>query len=132
MSYDDNLQRTSTYVDGSNNGLKTILKEISYFHLLLGFKVMETVGKKVVKLDYAKGFAAQFATAMSVNTGSIFGLPLSTTHCMVGSLLGLILVQKKLQIVKDVYPDEVEEEAKEEVKEQKKDDKDSNEASYNI
>ena len=31
---------------------------ISLGLLLLGYKVMETVGKKVVKLDYAKGFAA--------------------------------------------------------------------------
>lgn len=52
---------------------------------------METVGKKVVKLDFAKGFTAQFATALSVNCGSIIGVPLSTTHCMVGSLMGLIL-----------------------------------------
>ena len=59
--------------------------------LCLGYKVMETVGKKVVKLDFAKGFTAQFATALSVNLGSIIGVPLSTTHCMVGSLMGLIL-----------------------------------------
>ena len=31
---------------------------ISLGLLILGFKVMETVGKKVVKLDYAKGFTA--------------------------------------------------------------------------
>jgi len=62
--------------------------------LLLGFKVMETVGTKVVQLDFAKGFTAQFATALSVNLGSIIGVPLSTTHCMVGSLMGLMLVQK--------------------------------------
>lgn len=77
--------------------------------LLLGFKVMETVGKKVVKLDYAKGFTAQFATALSIDIGSIMGIPLSTTHCMVGSLFGLILVQK-LDFVKEIYPEEEENE----------------------
>ena len=64
---------------------------ISLGLLILGYKVMETVGKNVVKLDFAKGFTAQFATAVSVNCGSIIGMPLSTTHCMVGALLGLIL-----------------------------------------
>jgi len=59
--------------------------------LVLGFRVMETVGKKVVKLDFAKGFSAQFATALSVNFGTIMGVPLSTTHCMVGALMGLML-----------------------------------------
>jgi len=71
--------------------------------LLLGFRVMETVGKKVVELDFAKGFTAQFATALSVNCGTILGMPLSTTHCMVGSLLGLMLA-RKLKVVQKVYP----------------------------
>ena len=78
---------------------------ISLGLLVLGYKVMETVGKNVVKLDFAKGFTAQFATAVSVNIGSILGMPLSTTHCMVGALLGLILAQKT-NAVKEVYPDE--------------------------
>jgi len=60
----------------------------------LGYRVMETVGKKVIKLDFPKGFSAQFATVLSVILGTLLGLPLSTTHCMVGSLLGLILVRK--------------------------------------
>ena len=67
---------------------------------------METMGKKVVKLDYAKGFSAQFATAVAVNCGSIMGLPLSTTHCMVGALCGLIIARKAFKAVKDIYPDE--------------------------
>ena len=62
--------------------------------LCLGYRVMETVGTKVVKLDFAKGFTAQFATALAVNLGTIVGVPLSTTHCMVGALMGLALAQK--------------------------------------
>ena len=76
--------------------------------LCLGYKVMETVGKKVVKLDYAKGFTAQFATALSINFGSVIGVPLSTTHCMVGALLGLSMV-RKLHLVQKVYPRSTEE-----------------------
>ena len=73
--------------------------------LLLGSRVMETVGKKVIKLDFAKGFSAQFATAMAVNIGTAIGMPLSTTHCMVGSLCGLILANY-FDIVKDAYEQE--------------------------
>ena len=62
--------------------------------LILGKSVMETVGKKVIKLDFPKGFSAQFATAFAVILGTVFGMPLSTTHCMVGSLFGLVLASK--------------------------------------
>ena len=62
--------------------------------LILGYKVMTTVGKKVVKLDFPKGFSAQFATAFVIKIGTILGIPLSTTHCTVGSLLGLVLAAK--------------------------------------
>ena len=70
---------------------------------------METVGKSVIKLDFAKGFTAQFATALSVSGGSIIGLPLSTTHCMVGSLMGLIIALKLSNSVRKVYPPEKDE-----------------------
>ena len=73
--------------------------------LLLGYKVMETVGKKVIKLDFAKGFSAQLATATSVILGTIFGLPLSTTHCMVGSLFGIILANKTKMVDLVYQPD---------------------------
>ena len=63
---------------------------------------METVGKKVVKLDFPKGFSAQFATAFAVILGTVLGMPLSTTHCMVGSLLGLVLAGKT-QVFKNAY-----------------------------
>ena len=73
--------------------------------LTLGYKVMGTVGKKVIKLNFVVGFCAQFATAIAVIIGSLLGLPLSTTHCMVGSLLGIV-VAKKIPFVKYAYVDQ--------------------------
>jgi PiT family inorganic phosphate transporter len=73
---------------------------------------METVGKKVIKLNFVKGFCAQFATAVSVIIGSMLGLPLSTTHCMVGSLLGIVAAEK-LNFVKFAYLDETQTDVKE-------------------
>ena len=62
--------------------------------LLLGHRVMETVGKKVVKLDFVKGYCAQFSTATLVIFGSILKVPLSSTHCMIGALFGIALANK--------------------------------------
>lgn len=75
---------------------------ISIGLICLGYKVMETVGKKVVKLDFVKGFCAQFSTAICVICGSILKIPLSTTHCMVGALFGIIIANK-LSFVQRAY-----------------------------
>jgi len=55
---------------------------------------METIGKKVLKMDFYKGFSCQFATANCIILGTRLGLPLSTTHCAVGSLMGIVLASK--------------------------------------
>lgn len=60
----------------------------------LGYKVMETVGKNLIKLDFYKGFACQLSTANCIILGSRLGIPLSTTHCMVGSLFSIVLCNK--------------------------------------
>ncbi len=75
---------------------------ISLGLLTLGYKVMETVGKNVIKLDFYKGFSCQFATATCIMIGSYLGIPLSTTHCAVGSLFGIVLCNKT-PMVKRVY-----------------------------
>lgn len=74
--------------------------------LCLGSKVMETVGKKIVEFDFAKGYCAQFASAITVIIGTIFGLPLSTTHCMVGAIFGIALALDHLKLAKEAYPTE--------------------------
>ncbi|CDW80703.1 phosphate permease [Stylonychia lemnae] len=76
---------------------------ISLGLMTFGSRVLETLGKKVIILDYQKGFCSQFATSISIMVGSFFGLPLSSTHCSVGSLLGLSIASH-FSINQKIYP----------------------------
>ena len=53
----------------------------------LGYRVMKTIGEKIVKLTPSKGFAAQLAAALTVVLASQLNMPVSTTHTLVGCLL---------------------------------------------
>lgn len=63
--------------------------------LLDAHKVAETLAKKVTDMNPGEGFAANVATALLVSTASYHGLPVSTTHVSVGSLVGIGLVTGK-------------------------------------
>lgn len=54
-----------------------------------GFKVMGTIGKKITELTPSRGFAAELAAATTVVLASATGLPISTTHTLVGAVLGV-------------------------------------------
>ena len=55
----------------------------------LGYQVIATVGKKITELTPSRGFSAEFATASTVVLASYTGLPISTTHTLVGAILGV-------------------------------------------
>ena len=55
----------------------------------LGYKVIATVGKKITELTPTRGFAAEIAAATTVVLASYTGLPISTTHTLVGAILGV-------------------------------------------
>ena len=58
-----------------------------------GYKVMETVGKRITELTPSRGFAAELAAATTIVLASRLGIPVSTTHTLVGAVLGVGLAR---------------------------------------
>jgi phosphate/sulfate permease len=58
-----------------------------------GWRVIDTIGKKITELTPTRGFAAEFGTALTVVFASRLGLPISTTHTLVGSVVGVGLAR---------------------------------------
>jgi inorganic phosphate transporter, PiT family len=61
--------------------------------MALGHKVMATVGEKITLLTNSRGFAVQFGAATTVLAASNLGMPVSTTHAAVGSVVGVGLAR---------------------------------------
>ena len=58
-----------------------------------GWRVIQTIGRKITELTPSRGFAAELAAASTVVLASATGLPISTTHTLVGAVLGVGLVR---------------------------------------
>jgi len=58
-----------------------------------GYRVMETVGRKITELTPSRGFSAELAAALTIVLASRLGIPVSTTHILVGSVLGVGLAR---------------------------------------
>lgn len=59
----------------------------------MGFRVMKTIGKKITELTPTRGFSAELAAAATVVLASRTGIPVSTTHILVGAVLGVGLTR---------------------------------------
>lgn len=72
-----------------------------------GRYVMTTVGEKITHLTPSKGFAAELAAATTIVVASGTGMPISTTHTLVGAVLGVGLARGvkniDLGIVKRIF-----------------------------
>lgn len=58
-----------------------------------GYKVIATIGKHITELTPSRGFAAELAAATTVVIASGTGIPVSTTHTLVGAVLGVGLAR---------------------------------------
>jgi len=54
-----------------------------------GWRIIKTLGHKMVKLHPINGFAAEGSSAMVILAASVFGLPVSTTHVVSSSIMGV-------------------------------------------
>ena len=60
---------------------------------LYGYRVMRTIGTHITELTPSSGFAAELAAASTVVVASAYSLPVSTTHTLVGGVLGVGLAR---------------------------------------
>ncbi len=58
-----------------------------------GKQVITTIGEGIIKLEPSSGFAAELATAATILIASSYGLPVSTSHALVGAVVGVGLVK---------------------------------------
>ena len=77
MNPSDSSQRV-TVIGAGLSGLATF-----------GVRVIATVGKRITHLTPSRGFAAELAAATTIVVASGTGMPISTTHTLVGAVLGV-------------------------------------------
>ncbi len=71
-----------------------------------GYKVIETVGKKITDISPSRGFSAEFSAATTILVCSKLGLPISTTHTLVGAVIGVGFARGiagiNLKVIRDI------------------------------
>ena len=60
----------------------------------LGSRTIATVGGKITKLTPSRSFAVQLGTAVAVLSSTVLGLAVSTSHCLVGAIVGIGLCDR--------------------------------------
>ncbi len=79
-------------------GLVAVAVSIAIGGLLNAKKVAETMSLRITAMNHGQGFSANLSTGILVTLASKYGLPVSTTHVSVGSLLGIGLTTGKANV----------------------------------
>jgi PiT family inorganic phosphate transporter len=54
-----------------------------------GWKIIKTVGSRIIKLEPANGFAADLSSAMIIILATLIKMPVSTTHVISSAIMGV-------------------------------------------
>jgi len=72
-----------------------------------GYRVIETIGSKITMLTPTRGFSAEFGASVTILIASKFGMPISTTHAIVGAVLGIGLARGisslNFRLMRDIF-----------------------------
>ena len=67
---------------------------IAFGTLFGGWRIVKTMGQRITKLRPIGGFAAESGGAISLFLATTFGIPVSTTHTITGSIIGVGSAQR--------------------------------------
>ncbi len=70
--------------------------------LMFGHRVTRTMGMDLTELDRIRGFSIVFSASLIITAASFFGYPVSSTHILVGSLIGVGLLREQLALREQV------------------------------
>lgn len=67
---------------------------IAFGLLVYGRKIIRAIGTKLIKITPSRGMCIELSSALVIILGSRLDIPLSTTHCQVGSTIGVGMLEK--------------------------------------
>jgi sodium-dependent phosphate transporter len=59
-----------------------------------GVNIMKVLGEKITYISSSRGFCAELSTALVVSFASRYGLPISTTQCITGAIIGISICDR--------------------------------------
>ncbi|MDP2927253.1 MAG: inorganic phosphate transporter [Candidatus Omnitrophota bacterium] len=84
----------------SGSGVMTVKMSVIFGGLAIvlgimtwGYKVIETIGSEITRLLPIMALSAQLASAVNVHVYTLFGIPVSTSHSIVGAIVGVGMVR---------------------------------------
>lgn len=65
-----------------------------------GVNIMRLLGEKLAVITPARGFSAELSTALVVSFATMFGIPISSTHCITGAVIGISMMDVGIRHVR--------------------------------